>query len=726
MAFTPHPVDDAELNRILDEELATGITFDNDDDKDRREHALDYYDGRMRDLKAPKGRSSVVARVLAEQVDRILPGLLRVFDGSEKVVSYSPTRPGDEPAAKQATDYVNYIWESECDGYAVLQAAIQDALVVRNGIIKVYWDPEREFHTERLTGVSAEQMVMLFGDEAAGIPPQEPGIELAGSRAYQEMVGGQPGMPAQEVTLYEIEIRRVTQNGRLKVETVAPEDFGISMRGKTIDTAPWVWQRSRLTRSDLIKQGYDRMTVEELPAYSGRPYERYERGYGDREDVDRSQGLGAMEEVEVTEAYGFCDLDGDGIAESVRVVRAGGPGGREILAKEPWTDERPFVDLKPYMVPHRWMGASVSDKVMDLQRVSTALWRGGLDSLYASIMPEWEVVESQVKNPDEVRERRFGGIIRVTQAGAITPIVAPNVSDIAFNGIAAIDKVIERRTGVSQATASLDETALNPQTATASQLEHDAGYARVEMIARNMARMGLRPLFRKMLKLVVANQDRARTIRLRDQWVEFDPRSWDAGMDVDINLGLGTGSRERDLGMLAQVLNQQELIIKQFGLNNPVAGIEQIVGTLQKMVEASGMRNPEQFFKMPTPEQIQAYMASKPPPMDAKIAAIQARTQAQMQALQQRGQLEQQKMQLDVQGRQQKAQIDAQTGVATAQAKIEQDAQRLQAEMQMKREELQQEFDLRRQELELEAHLKLQEMQHGLHLSGMAELARPQ
>lgn len=726
MAFTPHPVDDAELNRILDEELATGITFDNDDDRDRREHALDYYDGRMRDLKAPKGRSSVVARVLAEQVDRILPGLLRVFDGSEKVVSYSPTRPGDEAAAKQATDYVNYIWESECDGYAVLQAAIQDALVVRNGIIKVYWDPEREFHTERLTGVSAEQMVMMFGDETAGIPPQEPGLELAGSRAYQEMVGGQPGMPAQEITLYEIDIRRVTQNGRLKVETVAPEDFGISMRGKTIDTAPWVWQRSRLTRSDLIKQGYDRAAVEELPAYSGRPYERYERGFGDREDVDRSQGLGAMEEVEVTEAYGFCDLDGDGIAESVRVVRAGGPGGREILAKEPWTDERPFVDLKPYMVPHRWMGASISDKVMDLQRVSTALWRGGLDSLYASIMPEWQVVESAIKNPDEVRERRFGGIIRVTQAGAITPLIAPNVSDIAFNGIAAIDKVIERRTGVSQATASLDETALNPQTATASQLEHDAGYARVEMIARNMARMGLRPLFRKMLKLCVANQDRARTIRLRDQWVEFDPRSWDAGMDVDINLGLGTGSRERDYAMLGMIAQQQQGIVRQFGLNNPVCGISESVNTLQKMVEASGGRNPEQFFKMPTPEQIQAYMASKPPPMDPKIAAIQARTQAQMQALQQRGQLEQQKMQLDVQGRQQKAQIDAQTGVATAQAKIEQDAQRLQAEMAMKREELQQEFDLRRQELELEARLKLQEMQHGLHLSGMAELARPQ
>jgi hypothetical protein len=726
MAFTPHAVDDGELNRILDEESATGICFDNDSDHDRRERALDYYDGRMGDLKAPKGRSQVVSRVLAEQVDRMLPGLLRVFDGSEKVVNFTPMRPGDEERAKQATDYINYLWESECDGFAVLQAAIQDALVVRNGIIKAYWDPEREFHTERLTGVSPEQMVMLFGDETAGIPPQEPGIELAGSRAYQEMVGGQNGMPAQEITLYEIEIRRVTQNGRLKVETVPPEDFLVSARGKMIDTAPWVRQKSRLTRSDLIKQGYPRDVVETLPAFSGRPYERYERGYGDKEDIDRSQGLGAMEEVEVEEWYGFADLDGDGIAESVRVVRAGGVGSREILTKEPWTDERPFIDLKPYMVPHRWMGASVADKVMDLQRVSTALWRSYLDGTYQQLMPEWQVIDSAIKNPDEVRERRFGGIIRVTQAGAITPIQTNDVSATALNGIAAVDTQIERRTGVSQATASLDETALNPQTATASQLEHDAGYARTEMVARNMARMGLRPLFRKMLKLTVANQDRARTIRLRDQWVEFDPRSWDAGMDVDINLGLGTGSRERDLAMLAQVLNQQELVIKQFGLQNPVCGVPEIVGTLQKMVEASGMRNPEQFFKMPTPDQVQAYMASKPPPMDPKVAAIQARTQAQMQALQQRGQLEQQKMALDVQGKQQKAQIDAQADAATSQAKIQQEALRLQAEMQMKERELQQEFALRREELQLEAHLKLQEMQHGLRMPGLAELARPQ
>jgi hypothetical protein len=229
-----------------------------------------------------------------------------------------------------------------------------------------------------------------------------------------------------------------------------------------------------------------------------------------------------------------------------------------------------------------------------------------------------------------------------------------------------------------------------------------------------------------MLKIIVANQDRPRTIRLRDQWVEMDPRSWDADMDVDINVGLGTGSRQRDLAMLGQVLNQQEMIIRQFGLNNPVVDVSAVVGTLHKMVEASGLRNPEQFFKMPAPQDIQAYMASKPPPMDPRVAAIQARTQADQQRFQLQAQIAAAKLQMEQQARAQKVQTDAQADAVESQADLEQMRAKLQLEAEMKRQELAQEFELRRQELELEAELKMREMAHGLHVSGMAQLVRPQ
>jgi hypothetical protein len=42
-----------------------------------------------------------------------------------------------------------------------------------------------------------------------------------------------------------------------------------------------------------------------------------------------------------------------------------------------------------------------------------------------------------------------------------------------------------------------------------------------------------------LLKLVVANQDAPRMIRLRNEFVEMDPRGWNANMDVTVNTGLG-------------------------------------------------------------------------------------------------------------------------------------------------------------------------------------------
>lgn len=723
----PQPVSDPELLSLLDEEFAKGITFANDPEKDRRERALDYYDGHMPDLPAEDGRSHIVSRTVSEQVDRQLPGLLRVFNGSEKVFLYQPMEPGDEAMAAQATDYVNYVWNSsECNGFLVLATAIQDALTVRNGIIKVYWNTERDYETEHLTGLTDDQLTMLLGNADLGIPPSEEGLEVIAHNQSEQMIEAGPMGPAQTLATHDIILRRTVQKGRLAIENVAPEEFGISARAKTIDDAAWVWQRVRTTRSDLLKQGFDPRVVEDIPAYNIHPEDYLRRGVGDRDQLTGEQGRGATEEVEIVECYGFVDRDGDGIAESRKIIVSGSDGSREVLSDEPWDDERPFVDLRPHIVPHRWQGRSVADQTMDLQRISTALWRGGLDNTYEQIRPMYEVLQSAIINPDELLNRTFGGTVRVKQQGAINPIPVQNVAPSAFSTIAAVDKIIERRTGVSDATPSLDETAIIQQTATASQLEHDAGYARTELVARFMAELGLKPLGRKMLKIIVANQDRPRMIRLRDEWVQMDPASWNADMDVDINVGLGTGSRQRDIGMLGQILNQQEMIIRQFGLNNPVVSVDKVVGTLHKMVEASGLRNPEQFFTLPSPQDVQAYMASKPPPMDPRVAAIQAKSQADQQRFQLQASIAQQKLQMDAQARAQKVQADAAADAAAADADLEQQRARLQVEVQMKREQLEQEFELRRQELELEAHLKMQEMAHGLRAAGMAELARPQ
>jgi hypothetical protein len=87
----------------------------------------------------------------------------------------------------------------------------------------------------------------------------------------------------------------------------------------------------------------------------------------------------------------------------------------------------------------------------------------------------------------------------------------PFIGDKALAGLQYLEKVGTKRTGIGEATAALDETAIDPQTATAEQIQHDANYARTELMVRTMAKVGLKELFASLLRLTVRHQDRPRT-----------------------------------------------------------------------------------------------------------------------------------------------------------------------------------------------------------------------
>ena len=700
----PEAVSDSDLLRLIDEAIATGVSFENDlstggqkrqaGAKGDREVALEYYDGVMNDLPAEKGRSSVVSRDVADVIDTMLPGLMRVFDGSDRVVVYSPAKPGDEEGADQASDYVNHVWANDCNGYLVLLTWIVDALQVRNGVVKVYWDTTPDTKAEDFHGLSDEQLVLLAED---------PEVEIIGYGERVEVIQDPTSGASVPHPVHDLKILRRISGGRLVIENVAPENFGISRGAKCPDTARCTWDRSRLTRSDLVKRGFKKDLVWSLPLADGRPSDTV-----DREDDGGvgTEGSGANAEIDIVEAYVFADRDGDGIAESLKVMTAGGSGSRKIVSVEEWTDDRPFADLTPQVVPHRWMGRSIADNVMDLQRVKTSLWRSALDNTYAQNRPQREVVEKNVNNPDEVLNPTFGGVIRVKESGAVRDIVTPFVAANTLQAIQAVDGIIQRRTGISGATASLDSTALEPQTATAEQLEHDASYARVELVARTMAKLGLKKLFQKILRIIVRNQDRPRTIRLRDKWVEFDPRAWNADMDATPNIGLGTGSRERDLAMLSGVAARQEAVIEKLGPDNPIVTPSMYVETLHKMVEASGLRSPETYFAKVSDEEFAKWMANRPQPKDPKLATVEAQAQARIEG-------ERQRME---------AQIQVQREKAGAEASIERE--RMQHEGDLERDRLIQEFALRQEEMRLEADLKGAELAAGMRAPALTNIAR--
>ena len=559
--------------------LQDAIQFDRDEREQNRVRALEYLRGYMTDTPHEPGKSQATTSELGDVVGWIMPGLIRIFAGAGQVVEYQPTKPADEEQADQASDYVSHVFANECDGYKVLYQSFHDALVTRNGVVKYWWDDTVLGKHETLQNLSEDQLVLLAQDDTINV------------------VGHSEGDTPGTIT---IKIQRIEREGSLKVEAIPPEDFIISRRARSEADSPLVGHRSLMTRSDLVKMGFDKDLIYGLPVSDAIDRETSDIARGRLDSLADENVVEALQTLETFECYTYHDMDDDGIAEMIKVFAVGDSSHPEILDWEEWADEAPFASFVPGIVPHSWQGRSVADDVMDYQRISTTLMRQTLDNLYLSNQPQRYADVSRIVDPDELLSPVAGGVVRVKSGDPRTAIVdqaLPFTAAASLEVMRFIQQVLQARTGTSQSAAVIDEGALVPTTATEKQIEHDASFSRVELIARNFAEIGMKRLFRGILRLIVKNQDRPRTLMLRGKWVDFDPRAWNAEMGVTINVGLGTGTKERDVAMLRAIGAEQDKIVAQLGPDNPIVTPSMYVKTRLDMVSAAGVQNPEQYFK---------------------------------------------------------------------------------------------------------------------------------
>jgi hypothetical protein len=667
-------MDEEEIKALLAMEIQSSVSFTESELSGQRARALEYYRGVMTDTPAANNRSSVVSRDVADTIGWMLPGIIRVFSASDRMAEYEPYGPNDEEFAKQATDYCNYVFWKDNNGYRVLWDATHDSLLLGNGIVKHWWDDKEECEYSELSGLTAEQIAILQAAQGVEVTAQkagEPQVVMMQDPATGQMV-------EQQVPVFDVKMKRVTRAGRLRIECIAGEDFLKDRDSIDIEDARFTAHRDEVTRSDLIEMGFDQAVVDELPAYrhSGLQEERQARD--PNFDVTSDTQDKAMQLIELYECYLKVDVDGDGIAETIRAFYAGSGGSGQLLDWEVWDDDVPFSDIPCEPVPHRWDARSVADETMDTQRVKTVLTRQFLDNLYWVNNPLMWVEDGAVMNPEMMAAPVFGGTVRVKKGITVppTPLAIPFIGDKALMGLEHFDQVTEKRTGVSRSTMALDPETLQNQSATANQNQKDASYSQVELIARNMAELGWKRVFKMILRLLVKHQDRPRTIRIRDKWVDMDPRFWNTNMDVMINVGLGTGTRDRDMAMLNNILmtqNQIAIQLAQTGFAGQALDmLPKILKTATKLAESSGIRNPDEYY-IQIDENTLAQMkqqASQPKP-DPALQLEQAKVQAQIG-------LEQAKMQMSSQLEQDKAA-----------AAVQKEQAQMQADLQVKMAELQ-------------------------------------
>jgi hypothetical protein len=626
-----------ELQGVISAEINDAISFIDIDIGGNRALATEYYYGQPFGDEE-EGRSQVVSMDVRDTVQGILPSLMRIFFGPERVVEFTPQGPEDVANAEQATDYVDFIFKRDNPGFKILHSAFKDALVRKCGIIKYWWDESVEVKAESFSMLDEQSMMMLTED---------PDVEISAVREYP-VPGTEPMNQAQGIMtpppmMYDVEIKRRIKSGKVKVEAIPPEEFLIDRRAKSIDEATFVGHRTMKTVSDLVAMGYDYDEMVEV-AGNGNDFDNNQE-YIARNPFavisTANNGDPSSKSVLYIEGYLKVDFDGDGIAEMRRVCTVG--TDNKVLRNE-IVDDRQFADFCPDPEPHTFFGMCPADVVMDIQRIKSNVQRGILDSLAQAIHPRTAIVEGQA-NMEDVLNTEVGAVIRMRAPGMVQPFTTPFVGQAAFPMLDYLDDIKQTRTGISKAAAGLDADALQSTTKAAVSATVNAAHQHIEMIARIFAETGLRKLFSGILKLVVENQDRARMVRLRNTFVPIDPRSWDSKMDVTVNVGVGDGTIEDRINILNQVAMRQEMLIEKTGPSNPVVSIPQYTNTLTKLLQLAGIKDSQNYFnQLPADFKLPEPPAPKPTPEET-LAQVQAQAiQADIQKKAAELDLERQKM----------------------------------------------------------------------------------
>jgi len=613
-------MDDGELQSVLRAEFDDARDYHTNQLGNERQKAGDYYLG-AKFGNEQEGRSSVVSTEVADTIEYVMPSLMRIFASTDEAVRFMPRGPEDVEAAEQASEYVNWVLNNENAGFTILHNWFKDALLNKMGVVKFWWDEKVETSTEEYEGLSDPEFALLVSDQAVEVVEHEQKVLQA---AVVDPMSGV--MVSPQIVSHEVTVRRRRKYGCIKVDNVPPEEFFANKRARSLEDARFVAHRVEMTASDLIAMGYDRDLVESKAGATSDLETDAERSRRFSDLAKNDPADDSQRTVLVTECYVRVDYDGDGIAELRRIVCFG--EDMEVAANDPF-DHIPFAVVSPILMPHKLVGRSLAELVMDLQLIKSTVLRQLLDNLYLSNNSRVVVVDGQV-NLDDLLTNRPGGIVRSAAPGMVSPLSVPQIGQQAFGMLEYLDAVREQRTGINRASMGLDADKLQSTTAIAVQAQMSASQGKIEMIARVFAETGMRALFKGLLHLATKYENRPKIIRLRGKFVPMDPRNWKTEYDVSVNVGLGTGQTQERMQALMMVLGKQEQLLQQLGLQNPVVSPNQYLNTLKQLVQLAGFKDSGQFFASQIDMQAMAQQQGEKPPSPAELemAKVQAKVQA--------------------------------------------------------------------------------------------------
>ncbi|MGV0964205.1 MAG: portal protein [Polynucleobacter sp.] len=457
------------------------------------------------------GRSQIVLPDVQETIDYMVPSVLRTFVSGDRVVEFEATDEADENAVDEATAAIGYSFMRQQDGYRVLHDWLTCGLIERYGVTKTMAVTEERVTRDRVT----------ISDP----------VELEGVDAEIE------DTEDNDDGTHTVSLKREQRQKRFVDLAVPASEFRFSPLARHEDDADYLAHCPVKTRSELVDMGFDREQVYGLPNFTAPV---------DGTRWDDPESTQALQQVQLWEEYARIDLDGDGVAERVMVYRVESDILRWAdgsLAIET-VDEQPFSVFCPFPRPHRLVGWSLADKVMDIQLARSTIARQLFDGMYNANMPR-PIVSDVGSNENTIQDILSpvpGSPIRVRDLNAVQPYQTAFDVGKSLTVLEWITGERESRTGITRLNQGLDADALN-KTATGTAMMQAQGQQQEEFIARNLAEAFSR-LMAKKYRLMRREGEPFRA-KVDGQYKQIDPRQWPEDVNVTIRVGLGTGSKDK-------------------------------------------------------------------------------------------------------------------------------------------------------------------------------------
>lgn len=618
-------VDDDKLVTILDDNIRRSIGYYDSQISRERRKVIDFYNATL-PRPAHDGNSKYVSMDVYDAVESMKAALLETFSTGYKTVRFAAQTGEDVRIAEVATAYCDYVANRQNNLFEVMQSVIHDGLIARAGLCKVYWDEREDSYLEPIQDLTEEEFDAIVAQDNVEIEEVE----------------------QDELGLYSGDLRVFQDTSQVVIEAIAPEQFVIEPQAKSLDDVGFLGHRTTMTISELREAGYDEKLIAKIGDHEDVEMETDPEVLARHEEIGQDRGFNAkgfqdqVRSITVYELYIDIDLDGSGIAETYKVIKA----GNVVLHKEKCT-YKPFCAFVPLPIPHSFFGSNFGSKVVPIQTARTVLTRSILDHAMITNNPRYTVVKGGLTNPRELIDNRVGGIVNVSRPDAISPMVQAPLNPFIFQTIQMLDEDKEDTTGVSRLSQGLNKDAISKQNS-AAMVEQLATMSqqRQKIIARNFANNFLKPLYQLIYQLVVENEPQAKIVEIAGDYVAVNPGDWGSKRDVTVEMHLGYGEQEAEA--------QKYLVLHGLMSQDPTLSTmytpENQYNLMTHVMEQNGIKNVKDYLTAP-----QEQPPEQPDPAQEMAMQMQ---QKQLELQERQTAVAEMKAQMDAQIAQMKLQLE--------------------------------------------------------------------